>query len=157
MRQDTSYSHKQVGTLVIAVMSILGLAVAIASGFMEGWPIMFAMLALFGIIAIVFGSMTVEVENGHMQFWFGTGLIRKSYEIRDIDSAAVVKNRWYYGWGIRLTPHGWLYNVSGMMPVKLTLVSGKTLLVGSDEPVDLVKAIDQAKANLEDRPETGRH
>ena len=50
------------------------------------------------------------------------GLIRRRIRIADIRSAAAVRNRWYYGWRLRLTPHGWLYNVSGLNAVQPTRV-----------------------------------
>jgi hypothetical protein len=57
----------------------------------------------------------------------------------------VVRNRWYYGWGIRITPRGWLYNVSGLDAVELALKNGKCVRIGSDEPHALARAIDHAR------------
>jgi len=56
----------------------------------------------------------------------------------------VVKNHWYYGWGIRLTPHGVLYNVSGFYAVELRLRTGKEFRIGTDVPQELDAAIRQA-------------
>jgi len=52
-----------------------------------------------------------------------------------------VKNPWYYGWGIRFTPHGWLYNVSGLHAVEIELKNGKKYRIGTDVPENLEKAI----------------
>ncbi len=55
-----------------------------------------------------------------------------------------MRNPWYYGWGIRLTPTGWMYNISGLDAVQLQLASGKRFRIGTDEPVQLKSAIDRA-------------
>jgi hypothetical protein len=48
----------------------------------------------------------------------------------------------YGGWGIRYGFEGKAYNVSGNRGVQLELVNGKRLLIGSQSPEELVKAID---------------
>jgi hypothetical protein len=58
-----------------------------------------------------------------------------------IASYQVVKNPWYYGWGIRLTPHGWLYNVSGSYAVEIKMKTGKKYRIGTNVPNDFEKAI----------------
>ncbi len=52
-----------------------------------------------------------------------------------------MSNRWYYGWGIRLTPHGRLYNLSGLEAVEVQLNTGKKFRIGTDEPDALVRAL----------------
>ena len=56
-----------------------------------------------------------------------------------------VRNPWYCGWGIRLGPTGWLWNVSGFDAVELTLTDGRRFRVGSDEPGQLVAALTRVK------------
>ena len=48
---------------------------------------------------------------------------------------------WWYGWGIHLTPRGWLYNVGGLDAVELALNNGRTLRIGSDEAAALARAL----------------
>ena len=45
------------------------------------------------------------------------------------------------GWGIHLTPYGWLYNVSGFDAVAITLRNGRKVALGTDDPHGLVDAI----------------
>jgi hypothetical protein len=48
----------------------------------------------------------------------------------------------YGGWGWRYTlSHGWAYNARGNRGVQLELHSGKRILIGSQEPEDLLRAI----------------
>jgi hypothetical protein len=65
-------------------------------------------------------------------------------QLADIASCAVVQNPWWYGWGIRLTPQGWLYNVAGRSAVEIRLKSGKRFRIGTDEPQQLCQALQQA-------------
>ncbi|MDY7014940.1 MAG: hypothetical protein SVX43_15355 [Cyanobacteriota bacterium] len=58
--------------------------------------------------------------------------------------AVAVKNPWYYGWGIRLTPRGWLFNVSGLDAVEISLNSGRHFRIGTDRPRELERAIRRA-------------
>jgi hypothetical protein len=62
----------------------------------------------------------------------------------------------WYGWSIRLTPHGWLYSVSGLAAVELTLQDGKRLRIGTDEPERLCQAIGQAQSGAQVLSSTDR-
>ena len=84
----------------------------------------YVVTAVLAVAGFLFGSLTVEVCDSRLQFWFGSGSIRRSYEIADIANVETVRNPWYYCWGIHYTPHGWLYNISGYCAVELTLKSG---------------------------------
>jgi len=41
---------------------------------------------------------------------------------------------WLVGWGIRWTGSGWLFNVSGLDAVELSLKSGRRFRIGTDDP-----------------------
>ena len=53
----------------------------------------------------------------------------------------------YGGWGIRYGLKGKAYNVSGNRGVQLELSEGKKILIGSQKPEELVKAIALALGN----------
>mgnify|MGYP001158176212 FL=1 len=143
------YKHTQPGTLL---RWILGLSLITTFGM----AIYFTTLPnlpewtwfSFGVAPIIiflcawlFGSLTVQIEDGELSHWFGPGFWKKSYQLVDIESATAVRNSWIFGWGIRLTPHGWLYNVSGLDAVQIELRSGRKLRIGTDDPKGLVEAI----------------
>ena len=77
----------------------------------------------------------------------GPGLIRRSFAVPSIRTAQAVRNHWYYGWGIRLTPHGWLFNVSGLDAVQIRLENGRQYRIGTDRPEELLAAIQEACRN----------
>ena len=106
-------------------------------------PILLSSVVLVAY-AFLFDSMTVKVSRTYISLKFGIGIIRKRFAIIDVQNAAIVRNRWYYGWGIRLTPHGWLYNVSGLDAIKIQLRNGRKYRIGTDEPVELLSVIHSA-------------
>ena len=56
-------------------------------------------------------------------------------------SFQTVRNKWYFGWGIRYLGTGWLYNVSGLDAVEIVQNDGKMVRVGTDEPDVLARAL----------------
>ncbi len=85
----------------------------------------------------MFTSMTVYCDNDTLKIRFWTGLIYKKFLLKDITSCMVVRNRWYYGWGIRKIPGGWLFNVSGLDAVEILMKDGKMYRIGTDKPEEL--------------------
>jgi hypothetical protein len=61
--------------------------------------------------------------------------------IAEIASCEPIRIKWWYGWGIHLTPYGWLYNVSGFGAVAITLRNGRKFALGTDDPKTLTAAI----------------
>ncbi|MEJ2284164.1 MAG: hypothetical protein P8X85_11275 [Desulfobacterales bacterium] len=49
----------------------------------------------------------------------------------------MIGDKRHYGRNIRLTPHGWLFNVSGLHAVEIPLRSGKKYRMGTDDPEGL--------------------
>ena len=142
------YKHEQRGTLVLAT---LGAGMLLIVGILTQMPshpaltAMITVLVILGACLLLFFKLTVQVSKHELRFAFGLGLIRRRYQVEEIQSAKSVRNRWWYGCGIRLTPHGWLYNVSGLEAVEVQLASGKTFRIGTDDPGGLVSAIEVAR------------
>ena len=89
------------------------------------------------------GTLTVSVDERYVAIKFGYGIFRKKFLVEDITSVKIVKNHWYYGWGIRmyLWPTTWIFNVSGFDAVELIMKNGKIYRIGTDEPIKLESAI----------------
>ncbi|WP_258406324.1 MULTISPECIES: hypothetical protein [Shewanella] len=75
---------------------------------------------------------------------FGPKFWNKSIKISEIESIKKTRTKWYYGLGIRLISTGWLYNVSGLTAVELKLKDGTTVSLGTNDPENLIKAIEQS-------------
>jgi hypothetical protein len=112
-------------------LTIVGLAYAILGIFIHGSII--ATIVLF-IVAYFFRSMTIEISDTELTWYFGSGFPLKRVLLSEVVSAEAVTTGFWNGWGIHYTPRGWLYNVSGYGAVCVTLKNGKRYCLGSDEP-----------------------
>ncbi|MAH16898.1 MAG: hypothetical protein CL960_00125 [Euryarchaeota archaeon] len=100
------------------------------------------LLGSFGLLlGLLFYRLRVAVDDSHLHLVFGVGLVRRSIARADIVGAAAMRNRFWYGWGIRRTPHGWMWNISGLDAVEITYASGKKFRIGTDEPGRLLQAL----------------
>jgi hypothetical protein len=135
------YSHTQTGWMTLA--ALLGAVVAIGAAAEAEpeakIPLMLTM-AFLALMLPLFGWLTVTVDEEAVTARFGVGLIRRRIKIKDILSAAPVRNKWYNGWGVRMLDTGWMYNVSGLDAVEIEYQGGK-FRIGTDEPEELVRAL----------------
>jgi hypothetical protein len=137
----TRYRHTQFGTTLVVVF-LLSIVIAATVFHRYGSPtVAIPALSILIICLFLFYSLDVEIDKGVIRCRFGIGLIRKRFNLAEIIDVQPVINKWYYGFGIRLTPHGWLFNVSGLKAVEITLSSGRKYRIGTDEPDSLAAAI----------------
>ncbi|MFW6102588.1 MAG: hypothetical protein ACOC6O_02930 [Chloroflexota bacterium] len=101
-------------------------------------------LVVLAVALVLFPSLTVSIKEDELLVQFGPGVIRKRFKLNEIESCQAVKSPWYYGWGIRQTPQGMLFRVSGLNAVQIKLITGKEYLIGTDAPRELEEAIRQA-------------
>ena len=109
----------------------------------------FAVTAIMALILFVlasFATLTVTLDENYLRIKFGYGIFRKKFPRGEIASAKIVKNHWYYGWGIKVWfwPYMWIYNVSGFDAVQIIMRNGKMYRIGTDTPSELEAAIKQA-------------
>jgi hypothetical protein len=152
METPERYRHTQVGWVII-VSLLSGAILCFVLGSLPGAPtplhiLMFSVSALLVVLTWLFGSLTVVIVDGTLKLRFGPGLIRKTCSLSDFVSASVVRNKWWYGWGIRLCPRGLLYNASGLDAVELAKKNGRVLRIGTDEPQALEQALREAMRAL---------
>ena len=99
---------------------------------------------LLGLLFVIFYGLFIEVNKTQIQIKFGLGFIKKNIKIKDIESVASVRNKWWYGWGIRLTPHGWLWNIHGLNAVEIKYKnSGKKFRIGTLDSNELKAEIEK--------------
>lgn len=135
------YEHRQIGYLSIASVSgaIVLLAVLMALRGMNS--IGLTVMIVVGVCIPLFGTLKVEIGHEDPVIHFGIGLINKRLKLNEIESCRTVKNPCCYGWGIRITPNGWLYNVSGFDAVEVRMRKGKRYRIGIDRPQQFESAI----------------
>jgi hypothetical protein len=93
------------------------------------------------LLALSMYGLTVEEELESIRLRYGIGLISKRIPFSRIKSCEVVRNPWYYGWGIRKIPKGWMWNISGLDAVELIYQNDKRFRIGTDEAEMLSQVI----------------
>lgn len=150
------YTHRQFGRAVFFIA--IGVAVllagiiahlAVKSDAPSGSGVgLWVLVGLSGIIPIVllfmFSSLRVTVDSERLAWSFGVGFPNYSLAIRDMGRVETVHPSILYGIGIRITPQGWLYNVGGGPAIAIT-TGKKTVLLGTDDPDGLMRAIERAR------------
>ena len=139
------YKHVQFGTLTVSLLVATIVLLALLGFIIEWHTVTIGVLLTLLVCVALFYSLTVEISNDHLEIRFGVGIIKKRFEIKDIEKAYPVRNRWYYGWGIRWIPHGWLYNVSGLDAIEIVMSSGKRYRVGTDQPNELAQVVNETR------------
>ena len=128
--------------LRLAVAGILALA-AIPSAIAGAWVGLAVVLVVAALVAVAlatFGRLTVTVSAEGLKAAFGWGWPRRTLPWTDATAVRAVRNRWWYGFGIRWFPGGTLWNVWGLDAVEFDLGSGRKLRIGTDQPEQLLEA-----------------
>lgn len=138
---DVAYRRTQVGWAVILPLLLV---IAIAVPALAGADLLGTAVATgggFSLLLLLFGTLTITIDREAIEARFGIGLIKKRVELSRLRSFAPATTPWYYGWGIRMYPGGWLYNVSGLRSVELFLDDGTRYRFGTAEPEAVCKAL----------------
>jgi hypothetical protein len=140
-----TYRHTQVGYVTLTVLLVVAFAVAALSS-RSARPVTLGVASVLAICAVLFSSLTVEITDGELGLHFGPGFWRKRFALIEVAATNPSRSSWWEGWGIRITPRGLLYNVSGTNAVEIELRSGQRFRIGTDEPEALVQALRTAIA-----------
>jgi hypothetical protein len=140
------YRHKQFGFVINSAL-LLCILLVIFSNDGKFQPILIEVPVLLIAALALFYSLGVEIHDNALICRMGIGLIQKRILLSEIQQARAVQNPWYAGWGIHWIPgQYWIWNVSGLRGVELTLKNGKRFRIGTNEPESLVHAIESNKA-----------
>lgn len=132
--------------MIVTVMSVLCFFSAIGAIYFH--PLVFSVL-LLGITVWMFRSLTIQIADTELVWYFGSSWPRKSVPLSEIVSAEPIRITFVNGWGIHYTTRGWLYNVSGYGAVAIKLRSGKQFCLGTDQPEELAHRLTKSR---EDSP-----
>lgn len=141
MSSGGRYMHQQMGWLTILVVLLGGTFVYLAFASAELQWVGYLALAVPILVAFLFGSLTVDLDRQRLHIRFGIGLVRRTWQVKDIASAERVRNPWWTGWGIRMLPGRTVYNVSGFDAVEIALHDGRRYRIGTDDPEGLERAL----------------
>ena len=134
------YHHTQRGILIVVAclaLALLNAAIVWRSGQWSAAIILITLIA----VALVFSSLTVEINGKELRWYFGPGFWTYRLPLDEIETVAAVRNHWWNGFGIRMRPGFRLYNVSGLDAVELRLKSGDVRRIGTDDPQGLAAAL----------------
>jgi hypothetical protein len=138
------YRKSQVSNVIV---------VATGSGIIILGNIMWAFGCSFGLWTVIvllfvamtlFGVLTVEVGADAVTAQFGPGFLKRRIPLRRIRYIRPIEIPWYFGWGVRWIPRGWMFRGSGIAVVELDLDDGRRFCIGTPEPKELTRAIEAA-------------
>ncbi|NQU82011.1 MAG: hypothetical protein HQ543_10865 [Bacteroidetes bacterium] len=142
------YTERQIGWTVI--VPALGILVLLLIFYINQWgnnpisyPGLLIMSTIFIISLLLFFQMRTSVDNEKIRISYGIGLIKKIIDIHNIERIEIVRNKWYYGLGIRIIKNGWLYNIQGLNAIELKLKNSKSIIrIGTVDNKKLKKEIE---------------
>lgn len=137
------YRHVQWGWswllyLVFAiVMGGVMLASVVAAGDTSdpAWVIALTVALLIALFFTVlwFSRLEVTVDEETVTAAFGTGKPHRVHRLDEISAVRRERNQWWYGWGVRKVPRGWMYNVWGLDAVEIELPEDKVFRIGTND------------------------
>ena len=136
------YRHTQIGTVQVWASVFAIVILALSYLYIGQYWFIFAALIFLGSALLLFGSLTTTVSGSDLEIRFGAfGIVKRVVPLPEITGISVVKTPWYFGWGIRWTPEGPLYNIAGDTGIEVRLSDGSRFRIGTDEPEALAAAI----------------
>jgi hypothetical protein len=139
----TRYEHTQIGHVIIwSLLAIILIASGLAGLSHREIPLVVSIILLTCLV--LFYKLRITIDGETLCASFGIGVIRKRVGLAEIAGFEPIRTRWWYGWGVRLTPSGWLYNLSGFDAVAITLRDGRKFALGTDDPHGLTAGIRDA-------------
>lgn len=139
-----SYQHVQWGYLAIPTFLIF-LLVDWFSFSADNTAWLVAVIVTFeaSLLGVVlwFSRLEVRVDDDRITAAFGNGRPRRLFAMGEIRAVRAVRNRWYYGFGVRVIANGAMYNVWGLDAAEVELESGRVFRIGTDD-------VDQLEASI---------
>ena len=145
------FKTKQTGWAIVIISIVVCVFMAIAAFYLgqaqsETVMMSISIIIVFGLVLALFSTLETTVSEKDIKIKFGVGLIKKTIPLDSIESMTVVRNKFWYGWGIRLTPHGWLWNIAGYDAVEFVLKdNARKFRLGCADAKELMAEIKKRK------------
>lgn len=143
----TTKKYSQFGTASVIILLPL-LVIFLVMFFLKNSEeksetLIFAALSLLMTLTLLtFYKLDIKIDETHLSFKFGIGIIQKKYKLTTITSCKSVTNSILNGLGIRIINNGILFNVSGLEAIELTFENKKRVVrIGSDCPKEIVEEL----------------
>ena len=140
--QTISKNWKRV-FLTVCVVFVLGPNVIAGFFASKGvlWILIVAALGVYFAFVRPFMSATTVVTFEHFEFRFAYGWPRTRLPRSEILSHEITQISGWVGTGIRGVSGGWLWRVWGRSCVEIRKANGKRLVVGTNDPEGLSRAL----------------
>ncbi len=136
-----TYEHTQkLPENIVTAATVGGIALGLTP---PGWILRLCTLGIIGTVGAMMKSLTVTIDSTQLNLCFGQNILKKTFSLRDIQSAKAIRTTPLQGWGVHWIGNGWLYNIYGLDAVEVRFINGKRVYIGTDEPKDLTAAINQ--------------
>lgn len=135
------YDHKQTAFWTFYALGLPALIYLALGTFSSATGAALIVPLVLLLCPFLFWKLTITIDHETLRASFGIGLVHKTVPVANIVACEPIRIRWWWGWGIHLTPYGWLYNVSGFDAVVIALRDGSRFCLGTDQPNELVAAI----------------
>lgn len=143
-KDTVSYRHTQyslISMVVFSVLLIFLLMLMLETGF-TGWALI--AFVIFLLCLVTFASLTTEVRPDQLTLLFGPGLLRTSILLDAVDNLRPIEIDPRAGSAIYALYNVWFYNLAGLKAVEMDMLDGRVIRVGTDDPVELARAIENA-------------
>ena len=143
----THYEHSQSQVAIAAVVLVAAVFTFIAA-LVGGEAALFLppiMLSLVAALGFAMSKLSTTVDDETVTVAFRWGRPERVIPLADVASASVVRNKWWYGLGVRVIPGATMFNVWGLDAVELEL-PGRNFRIGTDDAERLAAAIEHQRA-----------
>ncbi|ASF13867.1 MULTISPECIES: hypothetical protein [Shewanella] len=140
-----SYSNSQIGYpfFIICFFTLIFVFAVNKFGLQEfkGENDFIMLILILSVALLMTFRLRVSIEDKQLTLSYGIGLFKKRFDLSDVNNVSIVRNKWYCGWGVRISSEGTIYNISGFEGVKIDFRSGVSIVVGTNKPLELYQAL----------------
>lgn len=142
------YQHRQSNLLlpvIVVAPLVMVFVILLFSSSGGAAPTLAGVMIGLAVVAAAFSALETEVTDAEITTRFRFGWPRRRIPVAAITGHQAVRNRWWYGLGLRLIPGGWMYNVWGLDAVEIRYederIGPTKFRIGTDDQAGLVEAI----------------
>ena len=99
--QEVQSGNYIIMAVIIATMVVLGTLILVGERQIQGMLVSVITILLMTLVGFSFYQLKTDVSNENIMLKFGIGIIQKRIDLNNVESVRVVRNKWFYGWGIR--------------------------------------------------------
>jgi hypothetical protein len=150
VKERVLYEHRQVGWITVIALFAIAVLICVAAAISapSERTLSYSLVPIVLVVAALFSTLTVRVTDKRMMWYFGVTGIGRSVALTEIASIRAIKTSILEGWGIHLTWHGWVWNVSGFNAVQIILRSGTRFAVGTPNPQAVIDVLESARGGV---------